>query len=153
MSIQQLTGFTLAGLRLPHKTTNKNEQAMQDCGHLWTRFGQENVRERLKDRLSDEVYAVYFDYDGDYSMPYAYFIGCKVPEGTALPHGLDLLHVPAQAVMSVPVSGKMPQCVADAWRNIWATEYPRAYGFDYEVYDERSQHWDSAELDIFLSVK
>ena len=70
--------FKLIGLKLDNKTTNEGGQSSIECGNLWQKFETENFAERIPDKLSDEVYAVYFDYEGDYTKPYSYFIGCKV---------------------------------------------------------------------------
>jgi predicted transcriptional regulator YdeE len=47
----------------------------------------------------------------------------------------------------------MPGCMVDKWREIWNSDIPRAYKFDFEIYDERSQDWSDAEVDIYLSVE
>jgi predicted transcriptional regulator YdeE len=70
--------FKLIGLKLNNKTTNENGQSGIDCGSLWQTFEIENFAERIQDKLSDEIYAVYYDYEGDHTKPFSYFIGCKV---------------------------------------------------------------------------
>ena len=47
----------------------------------------------------------------------------------------------------------MPDCIVNAWRNIWTAKLDRAYNYDFEIYDERSKDWNNAEADIFLSVR
>jgi hypothetical protein len=42
--------------------------------------------------LSDEVLAVYHRYEGDYTKPFSYFIGCKVKTGSEVPQGLNSLN-------------------------------------------------------------
>jgi len=49
--------------------------------------------------------------------------------------------------------GKMPDCVANTWREIWQMDIDRAYIADFEVYDERSKDWNNAVVDIFIGVK
>lgn len=73
-----MTGFTLAGLKLPQKTTNEGGQSNINCGGLWQKFNTENIAARIQDKLGAEIYAVYFDYEGDHTKPFSYFIGCKV---------------------------------------------------------------------------
>lgn len=96
---------------------------------------------------------MYYDYEGDHTQPFSYFIGAKVQAGTIAPEGLDRLDIPAQAYEKVIAKGQMPECIGDAWRSIWKTELDRAYGYDLECYDERSADWSNAEVDIFLSVR
>ncbi len=47
--------------------------------------------------------------------------------------------------------GKMPNCIAEAWQNIWQTASNRAYQFDFEVYGIESWDWNDAKVEIFIS--
>jgi len=49
-------------------------------------------------------------------------------------------------------SGKMPDCVANTWKEIWNSGIPRAYQTDFEVYDERSRDWNNAVVDVYVST-
>ena len=142
----------LIGLPLRHQTTNTNGQSAIDCGNLWQEFEKGNYAARIPDKLNEDVLAVYYNYEGDHTQPYSYFIGCKVEPGTAAPAGLDSLVIPKGAYQQITAKGKMPDCVADAWRQIWKSSPPRAYRPDFEVYDHRSRDWENAEVEIFLSI-
>ncbi|MDX1642055.1 MAG: GyrI-like domain-containing protein [Balneolaceae bacterium] len=149
----QIDSIKLIGIALPSKTTNKNNQSMKDCGELWTRFEKEGVFSKIPNKLSDEVLAVYHDYEGDHTQPFSYFIGCKVVEGTEIPDGLDSLTIPAGNYQKVKAKGEMPGCIAEKWQEIWKSDIARAYIADFELYDERSRDWNNAEVDIYLSKK
>ena len=86
-------------------------------------------------------------------MPFSYFIGCKVKSGSETPQGLESLIIPKATYQKIKAKGKMPDCVANAWKEIWSSDIPRAYQADFEVYDEKSRDWNNAEVTIFLSVK
>lgn len=153
MNIQN-TSFKLAGLKLGYKTTNKDNKAMEDCGALWQHFGGSFLGTKLPQKLSNDIYAVYYNYDGDHTQPYAYFIGYRIPEDANLPAGIDTLTIPAQQYDELSTKGQMPNCVADAWREIWKLDDShRAYGFDFEVYGPKAGDWNNAEIDIYLSKK
>jgi predicted transcriptional regulator YdeE len=143
--------FKLIGLRLEHKTTNEGGQSGIDCGNHWTKFEKENFVQKIPNKLSDEIYAVYFDYDGDYTKPFSYFIGCKVNFDSAAPEGMDNLVIPAGTFIKVIAKGKMPDCIANSWQSIWKEKTDRAYTYDFEIYDDRSKNWDDAQVDIFVS--
>lgn len=145
--------FKLVGLKLENKTTNENGQAAVDCGNLWQRFEREKTFEVIPNKKNDAIYAVYFDYEKDETKPYSYFIGCEIDEQTEVPDNLCELLIPSQNYIKIPVQGVMTDCIANAWRNIWSTKMNRDFGFDFEIYDERSKDWSNAELDIFISVK
>ncbi|WP_224998787.1 GyrI-like domain-containing protein [Cesiribacter sp. SM1] len=151
MNKTHIPEFKLVGLRLGNKTTNKDGQANIDCGSLWQKFETENFKDRIPEKLNDEVFAVYFDYEGDYSKPFSYFIGCKVALHAAVPEGMEHLLIPAEQYTEVVAKGKMPDCIASSWREIWSSGLERAYKYDFEVYDEKSKDWSNAEVRIFVS--
>ncbi len=144
--------FKLIGLKLDNKTTNEGGKSSVDCGNLWQKFETENFAERIPYKLSDEIYAVYFDYEGDNTKPFSYFIGCKVKMDSDVPKGMDQLTVPAGNFTKVVAKGKMPDCVANSWKEIWSSITNRAYKYDFEIYDERSKDWSNAEVEIFVSA-
>ncbi len=153
MNIQN-TSFKLAGLKLGYKTTNENGKAMEDCGALWQHFGGSFLGKKLTNKVSNDIYAVYFDYDGDHTQPYAYFIGYRIPDDAVVPEGIDTITIPAQVYDELSAKGQMPNCVADAWKEIWKkADTNRAYGYDFEVYGAKSNDWNNAEIDIYLSKK
>jgi predicted transcriptional regulator YdeE len=143
--------FKLIGLKLDNKTTNEGGQSSIDCGNLWQKFEKENFVERIPDKLGDEIHAVYFDYEGDHTRPFLYFIGCKVKLEAEVPQGMDNLVIPAGSFTRVIAKGKMPDCVASSWKDIWNSKIDRTYKYDFEIYDERSKDWSNAEVEIFVS--
>ena len=149
----KLKEFRLIGLALKTKTTNENGQSAIDCGSLWQQFEKGNYAEKISGKLSNEIFAVYHDYEGDHTKPFSYFIGCKVKANTEIPDGLNSLIIPEGVYEKIIAKGKMPDCVADAWKNSWRSNSSRAYNTDFEVYGERSKNWNDAEVDIFISVK
>jgi predicted transcriptional regulator YdeE len=70
---------------------------------------------------------------------------------TEAPQGMNKLLVPGQSYSKVIAKGKMPDCVANSWKDIWSSKIDRAYKHDFEVYDERSKDWSNAEVEIFVS--
>jgi Uncharacterized protein conserved in bacteria len=148
----RLPAFTLIGLDLGRKTTNEGGQSGIDCGSLWQKFEKENIAEKIPGKTGNEIYAAYFAYEGDHTRPFSYFIGCKVQPDSKIPQGLNSLKIPEQEYIKVVASGKMPDCISNAWIDIWRSDIKRAHQFDFEMYDERSRNWEDAEVDIFLSV-
>ena len=143
--------FKLVGIELKDKTTNQDGQSNIDCGNLWQRFEKEGIFNQIPDKKENKVYAVYFDYEGDHSGPFSYFIGCNVDPQASVPDGLKSIQVPAQEYQKVTAKGKMPNCIAETWKDIWDSEMKRSYTYDFEVYDERSADWENAEVDIFIA--
>lgn len=152
MSKTAIEAFKLIGLALKTKTTNENGQAGIDCGSLWQQFETGNYASLIPGKLSEEIFAVYHNYEGDHTKPYSYFIGCKVKNDAEAPEGMDALLIAGGNYEKLSAKGKMPDCIANAWKEIWNSSMSRAYEADFEVYDERSNNWNDAEVDIFISV-
>lgn len=149
----EIEGFKLVGLALTTKTTNESGQSAIDCGNLWQKFETESLAGKIPGKISDEIYAVYYNYEGDYTKPFSYFIGCKVKADAQVAPGMDSLEIAGGSYQKFVAEGIMPDCVANSWKEIWTTDIPRAYRADFEIYDERSKDWKDAEVEIFISVK
>ena len=144
----------LIGVSLGYKTTNENGKAMEDCAALWQTFSGSFMAPRIKGKLNKDTYAVYYDYDGDFTKPYNYFIGCPVADDAEVPAGMETITIPEQTYEIVTAKGQMPNCIGNAWREICENiTRNRAYGYDFEIYSEKAADWNNAEVDIFLSVK
>ncbi|MES1181934.1 MAG: GyrI-like domain-containing protein [Flavobacterium sp.] len=153
MSLTEIPSFTLTGLALKTKTFNANNQSAIDCGSLWQQFEKGNYADKIPGKLDNAIIAVYYNYEGDHTKPFSYFIGCRVAPGSAVPEGMDSLTIERATYQQIIAQGKMPDCVANAWREIWLSDIKRAYIADFEVYDERSHDWGNAVVDIFIGVK
>jgi predicted transcriptional regulator YdeE len=46
----------------------------------------------------------------------------------------------------------MTACISTAWEKIWDSDVNRKFGFDFEIYDERSHDWNNAEVAILISI-
>lgn len=147
-----IKSFRLIGISLPNKTSNLNGQSQQECGDLWRKFFQENYKEYIPEKQSDEIVAAYFGYEGDHTGLYSYFIGMKVNTNTSPPPGLQYLNITAGKYLKITAKGKMPECISDTWQDVWKSDLNRSYRFDFEIYDERSTNWDDAEVDIFIGI-
>ena len=152
MNTVELEEAKLVGLALIAKTTNINEQSSIDCGNLWQEFEKGKYAEIIPNKLTDEILAVYHQYEGDHTKPFSYFIGCKVKADADVPPGLVTLTIAKGTYQKIDAKGKMPDCVINAWKEVWATNIPRSYQMDFEVYDERSKDWSNAEVEVYISV-
>jgi predicted transcriptional regulator YdeE len=145
-------GFKLMGLRLDGTTRNAEGRSTHDCGALWQRFHGQKIIDRIPGRLSDAVYAVYFDYEGSEDSPFSYFIGCKTEREAIAPEGLHELVIPDQTYLHFVARGEIPASITAVWQEIWGSGFKRNFGYDFEVYDDRSLDGSDAIVDIFVSV-
>jgi predicted transcriptional regulator YdeE len=150
--MQAIRKFKLIGLALKNKTTNEKGQSAIDCGNLWQKFQTEGIYNKITGKLTEEVFAVYHSYEGNYTKPFSYFIGCKVDPDTKN-NELERLIIDDGNYRKFTAKGKMPDCIGKAWDEIWKSGVSRAYKYDFEVYGEKSKDWNNAEVDIYISVK
>ena len=137
------------------RTTNQNGQAMKDIGGLWNQFYSENIQSKILNAVNSNVYAIYTDYESDYTGEYTTLLGLEVSLLDEIPSGLVGREFPKQNFKRFLAKGAMPQAVAEAWQKIWEQdkELNRLYQYDYELYTEKSQQGDLSEVEIFIGVK
>lgn len=144
--------FKIIGIAV--NTTNKNMQAMTDIGLLWQRFQQENVFDKIPEKLSTDIYEVFTDYEGNYENPYRTIIGCIVSNEANPPIGMVEKIIPEQQYRVYSVKGKLPAAIGQAWTDIWNDDQnlKRTYIADFDVYGAKAFDPDQAELEIFVGV-
>jgi predicted transcriptional regulator YdeE len=146
-------GFKIIGISVT--TTNQNNQAQHDLGKLWERFFVDNIFDRIPNKRSGEILSVYTDYKSDYTEAYTTIIGVPVTTLEHIPEGMTGREFPAEKFQLFTAKGAMPGAVANTWINIWSKddELNRKYSYDFEVYGEKSQNGDNAEVEIFIAIK
>lgn len=142
--------FNFIGISV--KTTNENGQAAIDLARLWQRFYAEKVMAKIPHKVNNEIYALYTDYEGDYTKPYTAMIGCKVEEILVIPQGMQSKVVEGGNYLVFSPRGKLVEIVMDEWLKIWSSGIDRAYTIDFEVYGKKARDPENAEVDIYLSV-
>jgi predicted transcriptional regulator YdeE len=148
----QLTkpGFKIIGISV--KTCNTTT-AMQDIGNLWQRFFAENIMQKIPNVISQEVYCLYSDYEGDYLKPYVTTIGCMVEANAHAPEGLVAKVIPEQKYRVYLAQGQMPDAIIHTWQDIWSNPPARAYIADFEVYGAQSQDPEKPEVEVLIGLK
>lgn len=146
-----LESFEIIGISV--KTTNENDQAMEDIGKLWERFISENIIEKIPNKLSTEVYSIYTEYESDYRGAYTTVLGCKVEKGINPPEGLLKITIPSAKYAEFLAKGDVTKgAVYEAWNTIWNSDLDRKYTADFEIYGEKSQNPKDAEINIFVAI-
>ncbi|MCZ4244837.1 GyrI-like domain-containing protein [Pedobacter punctiformis] len=152
MSSQTIEKFCVVGISV--RTTNENGQSGKDIPELWNRFMTENISEKIPNKTGNAVYVIYTDYEKDHTKPYTTIIGCKVSNSASVPEGMIEKTIEQAAYAKYAVKGNILQgLVFDAWVKIWNADIQRAFTADFEVYGEKAQNPEQAEVDIFIAVK
>lgn len=149
---QQIKTFHVIGIAL--RTTNENGQSVQDIPALWNRFMTEGIMDQIPNKVENTLYCIYTEYEKDHTKPYTTILGCKVSNLDQIPYGLVGKTFEEQMYIKRTAKGNLMQgIVYEEWTKIWNADLNRAFTADFEVYDERTQNPENAEVDIFISVK
>ncbi|HNP21089.1 MAG TPA: GyrI-like domain-containing protein [Panacibacter sp.] len=146
-------GFNIIGIST--RTTNRNNRAQQDLGELWGQFYADNIFDKIPNKVSDNIVAIYTDYESDFTGEYTTLIGVPVSTLDNIPKGLTGRTFTAENFRKFAAKGAMPHAVINTWSDIWQNDkvLNRKYSYDFEVYGQQSQMGADAEVYIFISVK
>lgn len=146
-------GFKIIGIAT--RTTNKDNQAQQDLEQLWGAFFANNLVEQIPNQVSNEILAIYTDYESDYTEAYTTIIGMRVSTLDEVPEGLLGRAFEAATFEKFTAKGTMPQAVVATWMSIWQRdkELQRAYSYDFEVYGAAAQQGAQSEVPIYIATK
>ncbi len=135
MNIEHQYARTLYGI----ETRITGDPASQ-IGAVWQRFLNENLTDDILERLDDRLIAMYFNYDGDHTQPYTFFLGCEVGDVACVPDEFALRTTPAGNYAEFLAAGEMPQSLIETWQQIWAPDLKRDFVADYEIHDPATPH-------------
>ena len=152
-----LAGFLVIGIQA--RTTNAAEATASGViPKQWQKFMQEDVLQKIPSKSSANIYALYTDYSSDRNGEYSYVIGAMVKDGTPPPAGMVAVHVPGGRYNVLTTErGPLPKVVPEAWQQVWKLEdagkLNRLYKTDFEIYDQRSQDPQNAQVDLYVGMK
>lgn len=148
-----MNNFKIIGISV--QTTNQNNQAAADIGKLWQRFYAEEIINKIPKKQSKDVYAIYTNYQSDYTGTYTTIIGQKVSSLDNIPDGLVGKEIRNENLKKYIAKGEMPNAVVNTWLEIWNNDanLNRSYIADFEVYGEKSQQGAESEVEIYIGVR
>jgi predicted transcriptional regulator YdeE len=153
MEVAQVESFSVIGITV--KTNNNDPVKLSnDMQNLWNKFMSENIMNQIQGKIDNNIYCIYTEYEGDYTKPYLALLGCKVDNLDAVPAGLIGKKFNSGSYTKYMAKGNLLQgIVYEKWKHIWNSDIARTYIADFEVYGEKSQNLENAEVDIFIGVK
>lgn len=134
------------------RTTNEKNQAAIDIPQAWDRFRNEQLWSKIPNPLSDTIYGLYTEYEGDHTKPYTLVIGLQVAADATPPEGFEVHRVPASTFAVQHLKGLHPQTLLGAWMEVWSSDLPRTFTGDLEVYGHAFQN-DPPELELLVAVR
>lgn len=135
------------------RTSNAPEAGPQDIRKLWGRFYGEDIISQIPNKTSNEVIALYCDYEGDYTQPYSVVIGCPVSSIDTIPEGMVAKTIPESSYAVFRAVGEHPQALIETWGNIWKQpSLERTYTSDYELYGNKFVSGSPKEVEVYIGV-
>lgn len=152
MSTQTIQKFNVIGISV--RTTNENGKAGQDIPALWNKFMSEGIAEKIPNKADSSIYCIYTEYEKDHTKPYTTILGCKVENLDTIPNGMVSKTFDAATYTKHIAKGNISHGVVfNEWTKIWNSDLDRTFTADFEVYGEKAQNPDNAEVEIFIAVK
>lgn len=152
METQKIESFQVIGIAV--RTSNENGQAAQDIPALWGKWMSENLIDQIPNRVDQELYCIYTDYEKDYTRPYTTILGCKVSNLTQIPEGMVGLAIEEANYQKFIAHGNLLEgAVFNEWTKIWQVPIDRAYIADFEVYGEGATDPTNASVQIYIGLK
>jgi len=149
---QTVQQFHVIGISI--RTTNENGQSGEDIEQLWGKFWGEDIQNKIPNKVSDDIYAVYTDYESDHTKPYTTIIGLPVSSLEVIPEGFTGITIEKDIYQKFVSKGKMPAAILNTWMEIWQSKtLNRAYRADFTVHGKKYYNGDNAEVETFISVK
>lgn len=151
MTHLNLDGFQLIGISV--RTSNDPGLAEKDIPALWMQWQTGNYQQRIRNRMDDDLYCVYTDYEGDHTAPYTVLLGCKVTSLHDIPEGMTGRSFDSATYQVFTAQGNSSEgAVFRTWQQIWNTPLDRTYRADFERYDHRAVPGPDAQVDIFIGI-
>ncbi len=132
--------------------TNNEECSLAMPAHK-DRFFKENIVLKIPNKANGDILALYTDYEGDYTKPYSWILGCEVLSLEQVPEGLvgKIIAESKYAVFST--NGEFPQGLIAAWQDIWKSNLPRSYTSDFEVYPSDFDPQHNPEVKVYIALE
>ncbi|WP_296313107.1 GyrI-like domain-containing protein [Winogradskyella sp. UBA3174] len=152
MNNQIIEKFSVIGISV--RTTNENGQSAKDIEALWGKFWGEEIQNQIPNKIKDDIYAVYTDYETDFNGPYTLIIGLTVNTLENIPEDFVGITIKKNTYQKYVSKGKMPKAVLATWMEIWQNkDLNRTYNADFTVHGKKYYDGENAEVETFISVK
>ena len=151
--------FSIIGIQV--RTSNAKEMTGQgDIPRQWNKFYKEGIADKIPNKVDSTIYAVYTNYASDYNGEYDFIIGMKISTASDVPPGMIVKKIPSgRFAIITSAKGPVEQVVPQTWQRVYSLDESkqlggaRAYKADFELYDQRSQNPQDAQVDLYIGLK
>jgi predicted transcriptional regulator YdeE len=130
-----------------------NEKCSSEMPAHKERFFKENIPDKIPNKINGNILALYTDYEGDYTKPYSWLLGCEVSNLDEIPAGLVGKVIPEFKYAVFTTQGEFPQGVIAVWQAVWKSNLPRSYTSDFEVYRSDFNPQKNPEVKVYIAVE
>ncbi len=135
------------------RTSNSPEAGPNDIPKHWEKFYKGDTISKIPNKASNEVLALYCDYEGDYTRPYSLVIGCPVSSTDVIPEGMVAKTIPTGSYAIFRAVGEHPKSLIETWGDVWQQpDLNRTYTGDYEVYGDRF-FGSPQEVEVYIAIE
>lgn len=135
------------------RTSNDPNAGPFDIPQLWQKFYSQDILNQIPNKISQDIIALYCDYDGDHTQPYSCVIGCMVSTLENIPFGMVGKVIPASTFAVYQAQGSFPKSLIDTWAIIWQSPIERTFTGDYEVYEPTFSTDSHKKVDVFIAIE
>ncbi len=139
--------MTIIGIQC--RTSNAKEAGPIDIPKLWQQFYTEEFLSKIPNKTSNEIVALYCDYEGDFTKPYSLVIGAPVSSLETIPETMVAKVIPGMSYALFSAKGTFPQSLVETWGKVWTEPLNRTYSGDFELYGDKSPE----EVEIYIAIQ
>lgn len=144
--------FNVIGISV--RTTNENGTSAKDIPALWNKFMTEGIQQKIPNKISEDIFCIYTDYEKDHTKPYTTILGCKVESLDNIPENMVGKTIESADYEELIAKGNLSDgIVYNKWLEIWNSDLNRSFTADFEVYGSKTQNPENAEVDIYIALR
>lgn len=136
---------------LAARTNNLSPDSGMVIGSLWEKFYGQGVYGALSEKINEKTLGIYTDYAGDEKDDYTVMVACELKEIENIPENTAVKRISAGKYAKFVIKGKMGEIVPAFWQELWQMDLPRAFGSDFEEYQDSDM--ENAEVHVYISLK
>ena len=146
--------FPVIGVEL--KTTTHDGMNYVEITQFWEKVLKEGQIDNIPDKkLKNTVLGICMDFEP--SGRFSYIIGSEVTSTENTPNNMVCRTIPASKYAVFTARGKIPGSIQDTFKYIYQEWLPnsnlqRANSAEFELYDERCEDAENAEVDIYIPI-
>jgi predicted transcriptional regulator YdeE len=114
----------------------------------------EGIAAKIPRKVSEDLFCIYIDYEKDHTKPYTTFLGCRVENLESITEEMVGKTIETATFKQFIAKGNLAKgIVYTKWLEIWNSDLNRSFIADFEVYGEKTQNPENAEVEIFIGIQ